>query len=65
MSNRLTRMKKKILREKDKGIVDFAKIQYHFFPDLIDDLGKIKDPRKENYIDYSSEELIYPLILKN
>ena len=65
MSNRLTRMKKKMLREKDKGIVDFAKIQYHFFPDLIDDLGKIKDPRKENYIDYSSEELIYPLILKN
>ncbi len=65
MSNQLTRTKKKLLREKDKGIIDFVKMQYHFFPDLIDDLGNINDPRKENYTDYSSEELIYPLILKN
>jgi hypothetical protein len=65
MGNQLTRTKKKLLREKDKGIIDFVKMQYHFFPDLIDDLGNINDPRKENYTDYSSEELIYPLILKN
>jgi hypothetical protein len=58
-------MKKKILREKDRGIIDFAKMQYHFFPDLIYDLSNVNDPRKENYTDYSSEELIYPLILKN
>ncbi|HBC32689.1 MAG TPA: transposase [Clostridiales bacterium] len=65
MSNHLTRTKKKLLREKDKGIIDFAKMQYHFFPDLIDDLGNINDPRKEKYTNYSREELIYPLILKN
>jgi hypothetical protein len=65
MSNQLTRVKKKLLREKDKGIIDFAKMQYHFFPNLIDDLSNINDPRKENYTDYSSEELTYPLILKN
>ena len=65
MGNQLTRIKKKILREKDRGIIDFAKMQYHFFPDLIEDLSNIKDPRKENYIDYSSEELTYPVILKN
>ncbi len=65
MSNQLTRIKKKILREKDKGIIDFVKMQYHFFPNLINDLGKINDPRKESYTNYLSEELIYPVILKN
>ena len=65
MSNHLTRMKKKKLREKDKGIIDFVKMENHFFPDLINDLGKIKDPRKEKYTEYLSEELIYPIILKN
>jgi len=65
MSNQLTRTKKKILREKDKGIIDFAKIQNHFFPNFIKDLGNVDDPRKEKYIDYTSEELLYPVILKN
>ena len=65
MSNQLTSMKKKILREKDKGIIDFVKMQNHFFPNFIERLGKVDDPRKENYIEYASEELLYPLILKN
>ena len=65
MSNQLTSMKRKLLREKDKGIIDFVKMQNHFFPNFIEKLGKVDDPRKENYIDYSSEELLYPLILKN
>lgn len=65
MSNQLTSMKKKLLREKDKGIIDFVKMQNHFFPNFIERLGKVDDPRKENYIDYASEELLYPLILKN
>lgn len=65
MSNQLTNMKKKILREKDKGIIDFVKMQNHFFPNFIEDLGNVDDPRKENYTDYTSEELLYPLILKN
>ena len=30
MSNQLTRKKKKILREKDKGIIDYVKMQNHF-----------------------------------
>lgn len=65
MSNQLTRTKKKILREKDKGIIDFAKIQNHFFPNFIKDLSNVDDPRKEKYTDYTSEELLYPVILKN
>jgi len=65
MSNKLTRTKKKILREKDKGIIDFVKMQNHFFPNLIEELGNVEDPRKENYTDYTSEELLYQIILKN
>jgi len=65
MSNKLTRTKKKILREKDKGIIDFVKMQNHFFPNLIEELGNVYDPRKENYTDYTSEELLYQIILKN
>lgn len=65
MRNLLTREKKRKLREKDKGIIDFVKMQYHFFPSLIDELGDVKDPRKKNYIDYESEELLYAIILKN
>ncbi len=65
MSNQLTRIEKKKLREKDKGIIDFVKMQNHFFPNLIKELGKVKDPRKENYTEYTSEELLYPVILKN
>ncbi len=65
MSNQLTRTKKKILREKDKGIIDFVKMQNHFFPNLIEELGNVYDPRKENYTEYTSEELLYPIILKN
>lgn len=65
MGNQLTRMKKKKLREKDKGIIDFVKMQNHFFPNFIERLAKVDDPRKENYIEYASEELLYPLILKN
>jgi hypothetical protein len=37
MSNTLTREKKRKLQEKDKGIIDFIKIQHHIFPDLIMD----------------------------
>jgi len=65
MRSQLTRIEKKKLREKDKGIIDFVKMQNHFFPNLIKELGKVTDPRKENYTEYTSEELLYPVILKN
>jgi len=40
MSNSLTRAKKKIAK-KDKGFIDFAKIQKHKFPNLISRLGVV------------------------
>ena len=65
MRNPLTREKKRKLRQKDKGIIDFVKMQKHFYPELIKEFGNVKDPRKESYTDYESEELLYPVILKN
>lgn len=65
MSNSLTREKKRKLQEKDKGIVDFVKIQNHIFPDLINKLSAVKDPRHQSYITYATEMLLYPVILKN
>lgn len=65
MSNSLTREKKRKLQEKDKGIVDFVKIQNHIFPDLISKLDAVQDPRHQSYITYGSDMLLYPVILKN
>ncbi len=65
MNNQLTRIRKKELREKDKGIINFAKMQYHFFPKLIEELKNVDDPRKKGYIDYESDIVLYLVILKN
>jgi hypothetical protein len=65
MSNTLTREKKRKLQEKDKGIIDFVKIQNHMFPDLIKRLGTVLDPRHQSYIIYDTDTLLYLVILKN
>ena len=65
MSNTLTREKKRKLQEKDKGIIDFVKIQNHMFPDLIKSLGAVQDPRHQSYTIYDTDTLLYLIILKN
>lgn len=65
MSNSLTREKKRRLQEKDKGFIDFARIQRHMFPNLIRKLGTVEDPRHQSYVIYDTDMLLYPVILKN
>lgn len=48
-----------------KDIVHFLKIQHHFLPDFIDELGRIKDPRNQSYIIYDIAEILYTIIMKN
>lgn len=48
-----------------KDITEFLKVQYHFLPNFIDELGKIKDPRNNSYTDYDIEEILYTIIMKN
>ncbi len=52
-------------KKKDRGIVDFAMIQEHFFKNLPDWINEMEDPRHESYITYTQADLIYMGILKN
>ena len=52
-------------KKKDRGIVDFAMIQNHFFKNLPDWINEMEDPRHESYITYTQADLIYMGILKN
>jgi len=65
MSNCLTRDKKRKLQEKDKGFIDFFKIQNHMFPDFMKRLENVRDPRHQSYTVYDTDTLLYPVILKN
>ncbi len=48
-----------------KDIVEFLKVQNHFFPTLIKELSQVKDPRNQSYIEYDIEEILYTILLKN
>lgn len=61
--SRAVRRKLKKLFQKD--IVEFIRIQNHFFKTFLKDLSDVKDPRKEGYIFYAIEEILYTIIMKN
>ena len=52
-------------KKKDRGIVDFAMIQEHFFKNLPDWINEMEDPRHPSYTIYTQADLIYMGILKN
>ena len=52
-------------KKKDRGIIDFAMIQNHFFKNLPDWINEMEDPRHESYTTYTQADLIYMGILKN
>ena len=56
---------KRMVKKKDRGIVDFAMIQNHFFRELPEWIGQMEDPRNESYITYTQADFIYMGILKN
>lgn len=57
--------KREIKKTFKKDIVEFLKVQHHFLPDFIDELGRIKDPRHQSYKEYDIEEILYTMIMKN
>ena len=57
--------KREIKKTFKKDIVEFLKVQHHFLPNFIDELGKIKDPRHQSYKEYDIEEILYTMIMKN
>ena len=49
----------------NKPIVDFIKVQRHFFKDLSKWIDELEDPRNKSYITYTQQDLFYLGILKN
>lgn len=54
-----TRKMKRSLKQKYNAYKDLFKIIRHYFPDFIDMLNSINDPRHQSYITYSQVELIF------
>ena len=61
----MKKAEKRIVKQKDRGIVDFMMIQSHFFRDLPKWIEEMKDPRNPSYITYTPSDLIYMGLLKN
>lgn len=62
----MSRAEERELKESfQKDMTGFLKVQHHFLPNFIDELGKIKDPRHQSYIDYDMEEILYTMVMKN
>lgn len=49
----------------DRGIVDFIKVQKHFFKDFNTWIGQMTDPRSAQYITYTQQDLVWLGLLKN
>lgn len=56
---------KRKIKEKDRGIVDFIKLQQHFWKDLNIWINEMADPRNPSYITYTQSDLVFMGILKN
>lgn len=55
---KMTRKMKRRLKEKYNAYKELFKIIRHYFPDFIDMISSISDPRHQSYITYSQVELI-------
>lgn len=56
---------KRKIKEKDRGIVDFIRLQQHFWKDLNIWINEMADPRNPSYITYTQADLVFMGILKN
>jgi hypothetical protein len=54
-----TRKMKRDLKQKYNTYKDLFKIIKHYFPDFIDMLNSVSDPRHQSYITYSQVELVF------
>lgn len=60
------RVEKRNMRRKIKRqIVEFLRIQAHYFPDLVEDIKKVLDARHQSYVEYQISVILYVIILKN
>ena len=56
---------KRKIKGQDRGIVDFIRLQQHFWKDLNIGINEMADPRNPSYITYTQADLVFMGILKN
>ena len=56
---------KRKMKQKDRGLVEWIRILYHFFEDFTKWIEQMKDPRNQSYITYTQSDLVYMALLKN
>lgn len=56
---------KRMIKQKDRGLVEWIRILYHFFGDFTKWIEQMKDPRNQSYITYTQSDLVYMALLKN
>lgn len=61
----MRKREKRNKKKRDRGIVDFMKIMWHFFKDLTKWIEELEDPRNPSYITYTQADFGYLVILKN
>ena len=61
----LRKAQKRKIKKKDRGIVDFMMVQYHFFKELPEWINEMQDARHQSYIQYTQADYVFMGILKN
>lgn len=62
----MTRAEKRAIKNQLRNAIkEFMRIQAHYFPDLIEDIKSVMDERKQSYVTYEIEVIIFVMILKN
>lgn len=56
---------KKLRKQWKEDLPAFIEAQRHFFPDLMERMKQVVDPRQQGSIEYSIEEILYTIIMKN
>lgn len=56
---------KRMIKQKDRGLVEWIRILYHFFEDFTKWIEQIKDPRNQSYITYTQSDFVYMALLKH
>ena len=56
---------RKMRKEWKEDLPAFIAAQNHFFPNLIERFHQVIDPRQKGSIEYTIEEILYTIIMKN
>lgn len=49
---------KRMIKQKDRGLVEWIRILYHFFEDFTKWIEQMKDPRNQSYITYTQSDFV-------